>query len=54
MPYYVNRQANGRKDTVDEYETKQEALRIVPEYQRSEHGRAYYYVSAQCCANWKD
>ena len=54
MAYYINRDGNGRTDTVDQYETEQEAFRILPEYQLSEHGRAYYYVSARCCANWRD
>ena len=54
MPYYINRQAGRYDETVDEYETKGEALQILPEYQLSEHGRAYYYVSAAPRPNWED
>ena len=52
MAYYINRDAGRRKETVDEYETKEEAIRMVPEYQMTEHGRAFYYVSGVPCANW--
>jgi hypothetical protein len=52
MAYFINRDAGRRKETVDEYETKAEALRMVPEYQMTEHGRAFYYVSGVACANW--
>ena len=52
MAYYINRDAGRRKETVDEYETKEEAVRMVPEYQMTEHGRAFYYVSGVPCANW--
>lgn len=54
MAYYINRDSGRYKETVDEYETKEEALRILPEYQLSEHGRAYYFVSTVCRPNWKD
>jgi hypothetical protein len=54
MPYYINRQAGRYDETVDEYETKGEALKILPEYQLSEHGRAYYYISAASRPNWED
>jgi hypothetical protein len=53
MAYFINRDAGRRKETVDEYETKTEALRMVPEYQMGEHGRAFYYVSSVACGNWK-
>ena len=53
MSYYINREAGCSKETVDEYDTKEEALRMVSEYQMTEHGRAYYYVSSVPCANWK-
>jgi hypothetical protein len=52
MAYFINRDAGRRKETVDEYETKAEALRMVPEYQMTEHGRAFYYVSGVACGNW--
>ena len=52
MTYYINRQSGRYHETVDEYATKQAAQSIVSEYQLSEHGRAYYYVSATPRDNW--
>ena len=54
MSYYINLQSGRYHETVDEYADKSEALKILPEYQLSEHGRAYYYVSAAPRPNWKD
>ena len=54
MPYYINRDAGRYRETVDEYETKAKALKVLPEYQLSEHGRAFYFVSPVCRANWQD
>ena len=54
MTYYINRQAGRYHETVDEYDNKGEALKVLPEYQYSEHGRAYYYVSPTPRPNWKD
>jgi len=53
VTYYINRQSGRYHETVDQYETKAEALKMVPEYQLSEHGRAFYYVSTQPRANWQ-
>jgi hypothetical protein len=52
--YFINRQSNNYHETVDEYETKAEALKVLPEYQFSEHGRAFYYVSQVSQNNWKN
>jgi hypothetical protein len=54
MAYYINRDSGRYKETVDEYETKEEALKMLPEYQLGEHGRAYYFVSTICRPNWRD
>ncbi len=54
LMYFINRQSNNYHETVDEYETKSEALKVLPEYQFSDHGRAFYYVSTKCLDNWKD
>lgn len=54
MAYFINRRAGVYDETVDEFETKAEALKILPEYQLVDHGRAYYYVSPTCKDNWKD
>ena len=52
MPYYINREAGRYHETVDQYDTKAEALRMLPEYQMVEHGRAYYYVSTDARPGW--
>ena len=54
MTHYINRQSGRYHETVDEYSSKGEALKVLPEYQYSEHGRAYYYISAVPRPNWKD
>jgi hypothetical protein len=54
LMYFINRQSNNYHETVDEYETKAEALKVLPEYQFSEHGRAFYYVSQVSQNNWKN
>jgi hypothetical protein len=52
--YFINRQSSRYHETVDAYETKSEALKVLHEYQLSEHGRAFYYVSQVSRKNWKD
>jgi hypothetical protein len=54
MTYFINRQSGRYHETVDEYADKGEALKALPEHQLTEHGRAYYYVSAAPRPNWKD
>ena len=54
MTYFVNRQSGNYDETVDEFENKAEALKMKEEYQFSEHGRAYYYVSQVCKSNWSN
>ena len=54
MTYYINRQEGRYHETVDEFTDKQEALTMKSEYQMSEFGRAYYYVSRVARPNWKD
>lgn len=45
MTYFINRQADRYHETVDEFETREQAEKMKNEYQISEHGRAYFYVS---------
>ena len=52
MIYYINRQAGRYHETVDEFASRSEAERMRSEYQLSEHGRAYYYVSRVARSNW--
>ena len=54
MTYYINREGGRYHETVDEFTDKTEALAMKAEYQLSEFGRAYYYVSQVARPNWKD
>ena len=54
MNYYINRQEGRYHETVDEFDSKAEALKMKAEYQLSEFGRAYYYVSRTARSNWED
>jgi hypothetical protein len=54
MTYFINRQSGRYNETVDEYEDKAEALKVLPKYQLNDHGRAFYSVSQVCRPNWKD
>lgn len=52
MIYYINRQSGRYHETCDEFDSRTEADRMCREYQYSEHGRAYYYVSRTARPNW--
>jgi hypothetical protein len=52
MTFYINRQAGRYHETIDEFENCAEAYKMKDEYQTSEHGRTYYYVSKVPRKNW--
>ena len=52
MTYYINREAARYHETVDEFDSRSEAERMCKEYQYSEHGKAYYYVTRVARPNW--
>ena len=54
MTYYINRDEGRYHETVDQFDDKAEALAMKSEYQRSEFGRAYYYVSQTARPGWED
>lgn len=54
LMYFINCESGRYHGTIDEYETKAEALKALPKYQKFDHGRAFYYVSTKCLDNWKD
>lgn len=54
MTYYINRYEGRYHETVDQFDYKVEALAMKSEYQRSEYGRAYYYVSQTARPGWED
>lgn len=52
--YYINRRSGNNFETVDEFETREEAEKMKAEYQMSEHGKAFFTVSKTMCSNWKE
>ena len=54
MTYYINRQEGRYHETCDEYDSRSEASAMLSEYQRADHGRAWYYLSTTCRPNWND
>jgi hypothetical protein len=49
---YINRMDDNNRETVDEFDSWQEANKMIKEYRLSDSS-AVYYVSQRCCANWK-
>ena len=52
-PYYVQRNGNGQLETVDQFETRKEALAMLQEYRRADP-RAHLYLSRRPCKGWED
>jgi len=52
MTYYINRQAGRYHETVDEFDSRSEAYRMLHEYLLSENGKADYYVTRVARPNW--
>lgn len=51
--FYINRNGQGYRETVDEFESGKEAFAMVKEYRISDPS-AEYWVSSRCCKAWKD
>lgn len=49
---YINRCGDGQAETVDEFETRKEALAMVKEY-RISAPTARFWVSPRACKGWK-
>ena len=54
MTYYINRQEGRYHETCDEFNSRNEAVAMLSEYQLADHGRAWYYISKQCRPNWEE
>lgn len=50
---YIQRKGNGYLETVDEFETQEEAVKMLFEYTVSDPG-AEYYLSKRPCKAWKE
>ena len=53
MTTYIQRNGQGYRETVDEFDTQREALQIVREYRLSDP-TADYYISSRACKDWLD
>jgi len=52
-PYYVQRADGRNMETVDEFETRKEALAMLAEYRLGDPS-ARYYLSRRPCRGWND
>ena len=50
---YINIKNNNEVETVDEFETRKEALKMVREYNTSDSYNNYY-VSSRCTKEWRN
>ena len=51
MKYYINLKGAYR-ETVDEFDTRKEAIAMLCEYRFAYPG-LNYYLSTRCCKDWK-
>lgn len=49
---YIQRKGQGHLETVDEFETRKEAVKMLREYRLSDPS-AEYYLSRRACKGWK-
>ena len=52
MKHYINLKGTYR-ETVDEFDTRKEAIAMLREYRFASPG-LNYYLSTRCCKNWKE
>lgn len=52
-PYYIQRREGSTLETVDQFDTRKEALEMVKEYRISDPS-AEHYISRRACKNWND
>jgi len=53
MKYYIQRKDQWQLETVDEFDSRAEALAMVREYRLSDPS-ARYYISTRACKDWSD
>jgi hypothetical protein len=53
MKTYIQRRDRNGVETVDEFDTRKEALAMVKEYRISDP-YANYYLSSRACKAWRD
>jgi hypothetical protein len=50
-PYYVQRKGQGYLETVDQFDTRKEALAMLAEYRKADPS-ARFYLSRRPCNAW--
>jgi hypothetical protein len=53
MTVYIQRKGDGYRETVDEFETYQEARKMLLEYRMADP-TAIHYLSQRACKDWAD
>lgn len=50
---YIQRKGDGYLETVEEFETRKEGIKMVKEYRLADP-YGYYYLSSRACKDWKE
>ena len=50
--FYIQRNGQGLLETVDQFDTRKEAIEMLKEYNLSDPS-AHYYLSTRACKGWK-
>ena len=50
--FYIQRKDASQLETVDQFDTRKEALAMLKEYQISDTS-GHYYISSRACKAWK-
>lgn len=53
MTYYINRNGQGQRETVDEFNNRPEAVQALREYRMGDRS-ADYYLSRRACRGWME
>ena len=53
MMYYIQRNGNGQRETVDHFETKSEAEEMLNEYILGDNTARYYISKRPCAGYWE-
>ena len=51
--FYIQRKDARQLETVDQFDSRREALDMVREYRMADHS-ANYYISSRACKEWAD
>ena len=51
--YYIQFKYKNQLETIDEFESRKEALAMLEEYRFGSH-EGYYYLSTRSCKDWRN